>query len=264
MINTNLTSEQINRLLVNLDWFIPILFPILAYLLWYMNVGSEILSIIMVVSILLYIMWHVSNLETGSVLDKFTGKFSVIGSIFIPVGIILTYRVFSLQYKTMQRDATYKIIDRGWFTINDKFVDFYDKASNFIDSLFYDWQKEAYSNGKYSESNKKKDDWYAVSNISNRIFQTWEDFLTSSDIDQTDEIAWIVPFIQWCSSPLLYKSWQVTRLHYSELNRQLGDYLFDVSLKSKPKTEQDLFDIAKKFNNSEKYKEIIRKRQNGN
>ena len=87
-------------------------------------------------------MWHVTNKGEKSIVNRFITKFSIIGSIFIPIGIYLTYKVFSLQVQSMKRDSTYKIIDRGWLNINKSFLEYYKECPTFINSLYYTWQKK--------------------------------------------------------------------------------------------------------------------------
>ena len=106
-----------------------------------MYFSPEFLALIFVL-ILLSFMYYVVRKGKGTLFDRFTDKFSIIGSIFVPVGIFLTYRVFSLQNEAMRRDATYKIIDRGWVGVNEKMVTYYKDCPRFIDSLYFDWQKK--------------------------------------------------------------------------------------------------------------------------
>ena len=111
-------------------------------------------------------MWYVARKGENSLLNRFTGKFAVIGSIFVPVGIFLTYRVFTLQLQAMSRDATYKIIDRGWLDINKKIVDYYKDCPNFMNSLYFDWQKKVLGREVKYET---QDNWYTVNYI-NMLF----------------------------------------------------------------------------------------------
>ena len=106
-----------------------------------MLINIEIFLFIMGI-ILMYTMWHVTKKGEKSKISIFVSKFSIIGSIFIPVGIYLTYRVFSLQLQSMKREATYKVIDRGWLNINKSFLEYYKECPTFINSLYYTWQKK--------------------------------------------------------------------------------------------------------------------------
>ena len=202
-------------------------------------------------------MWHVTNKGEKSIVNRFITKFSIIGSIFIPIGIYLTYKVFSLQVQSMKRDSTYKIIDRGWLNINKSFLEYYKECPTFINSLYYKWQKNVLGEEyKYNS----KDKWYAVNYISISIFQAWEDFMTSSDIDDTGIVVWINNFIQWAHSPILYNNWAVLKSNYAETTQNFGDYLFYMSTKNTVNNQEELHTLATIIANSDKIKTIIDKR----
>jgi hypothetical protein len=208
---------------------------------------------------LIVIMGYIARKRSGHFLDKFTNKFAIIGSIFVPVGIYLTYQVFSLQLQAMSRDATYKIIDRGWLDVNKKMVEYYDKCPNFVNSLYFDWQKKVLGQ---ESSPTKQDDWYAVNYLSIIIFQSWEDFITSSTVDETGIIVWINNFLQWSNSELLRNNWSVLKSNYAATTQEFGDYLFYVSSMYKPKNESELENLSKMVAESEKIKNIISHRFN--
>ena len=86
--------------------------------------------------------WYVIKKDKNSLINKFTDKIVVISSIFVPIGIYLTYTVFSLQFEESRINSTFRIIDRGWLNVNKIFVDYFDKCPTFINSLCFDWQKK--------------------------------------------------------------------------------------------------------------------------
>lgn len=215
--------------------------------------------LVMVVFMLIGIMIYVAKKKKGHFLDKLTNKFAIIGSIFVPIGIYLTYKVFNLQLQAMGRDATYKIIDRGWLDVNKKLVEYYDKCPTFVNSLYFDWQKKVL--GKETTPNHP-DDWYAVNYLSIVIFQSWEDFITSSIIDETGTVVWINNFLQWSNSPILRNNWSVLKSNYAATTQEFGDYLFYNSSTYKPKNESELSNLAKTVAESEKLKVILKHRYN--
>lgn len=224
-------------------------------------IGNEMVGLIIAISMIIYLIWIVSRKKAGTFLDKFTNKFSIIGSIFIPVGIFLTYRVFSLQHQSMQREATFQILDRGWIGVNEKLVEYHDEAPKFIDSLYFDWQRNVLGTSNYSGDTKVKEDkWYAVNYLSILIFQAWEDFLTASDIDQTGSVVWLNNFLQWTSSPMLRNNWSVLKSNFADTTQQFGDHLFYVSSMYKPKNESELNNLAEMVYNSDQFKSILSKR----
>lgn len=221
-----------------------------------MLINIEIFLFIMCI-ILMYTMWHVTKKGEKSKISIFVSKFSIIGSIFIPVGIYLTYRVFSLQLQSMKREATYKVIDRGWLNINKSFLEYYKECPTFINSLYYTWQKKVLGEEiKYNT----KDKWYAVNYISISIFQGWEDFITSTDIDDTGDVVWANNFLQWANSPILYNNWHVLKTNFAETTQLFGDFLFFTARENKIMNSEDLYNESTKFVNSDMYKSIIHKR----
>lgn len=221
--------------------------------------SGEILLVISILSIL-YLIWIVSHKRDGTILDKFTDKFSIMGSVFVPVGIFLTYRVFSLQLQSMQREATFQILDRGWLGVNEKLIKYHEDCPKFVDSLYFDWQKKVLGSTKYEYDANSEDKWYAVNYLSILIFQAWEDFLTASDIDQTGSIVWLNNFLQWSSSPMLRNNWSVLRSNFADTTQQFGDYLFYVSATYNPKNEGELHNLAAMVYESDTFKGILRQR----
>ena len=47
--------------------------------------------------ILMVFFWYVTLKGAGTPLDRFVGKFTIIGTFFIPIGIFLTNRIFQLN-----------------------------------------------------------------------------------------------------------------------------------------------------------------------
>ena len=193
----------------------------------------------------------------NSLINRFTGKFAVIGSIFVPVGIFLTYRVFTLQLQAMSRDATYKIIDRGWLDINKKIVDYYKDCPNFMNSLYFEWQKKVLGKEVKSEA---QDNWYTVNYMSILIFQAWEDFITSAEVDETGHAVWMNNFLQWANSEILYNNWTVLKTNFADTTQAFGDYLFYMVKSRPPKNESELNELANDIVATEKFQDIIHKR----
>ena len=202
-------------------------------------------------------MWYVVRKGENSLINRFTGKFAVIGSIFVPVGIFLTYRVFTLQLQAMSRDATYKIIDRGWLDINKKIVDYYKDCPNFMNSLYFEWQKKVLGKEVKSEA---QDNWYTVNYMSILIFQAWEDFITSAEVDETGHAVWMNNFLQWANSEILYNNWTVLKTNFADTTQAFGDYLFYMVKSRPPKNESELNELANDIVATEKFQDRIHKR----
>ncbi len=102
---------------------------------------SDFVLFIFIIIFTIIIMLYVVNENKHNIIHKYMTKLVSVSSIFIPLGIYLTYRVFHLQFETMNVTSTYTIIDRGWLNVNQKFAEHYDECSNFIDSLYFNWQQ---------------------------------------------------------------------------------------------------------------------------
>jgi hypothetical protein len=189
--------------------------------------NKNILYFLLFLGIVVTFILYVIRKDKNSLISKFTDKISIIGSLFVPIGIYLTYTVFSLQFEESRISSTFRIIDRSWLNINKILVDYYDKCPTFVNSLGFDWQKKVL--GKEIHISNQGDDWHAVNYISVCIFQAFEDFLTSALDDETGQYVWIANFLQWTNSDILRNNWSVLKSNYSSTTEMFGDYLFLMS-----------------------------------
>ena len=203
--------------------------------------------------------YYVSQKGTKSFYFKLTSNLALIAKIFIPLCMLLTLQLFNIQLGVMTRNSTFDVIDRSWLAVNEKIVKEYDKCPNLINSLYFDWQKKILGNINYQN---KKDEWYATNYISNLIFQSWEDFISASSADETGVYVWMNNFLQWTTSKILKKNWDILKGNYSTTTQELGDYLFDVSSKNNPKNNLELHNLAIKVAKSDEIKAIFKKRFN--
>ena len=216
----------------------------------------ELILVVFLIFLLIFIFKNLNKTEK-SFSNRFMKKLSMLSSLFIPIGIYLTYKVFHLQFQSMKREATYKVIDRGWLNVNKSFVEYYNECPEFIDSLYFKWQKKIMG---IQNDNSSGDKWYAVNYISITIFQAWEDFITSSDIDDTGTVVWINNFLQWANSPLLYNNWNVLKTNFSDTTQHFGNYLFYMAKTNKINNEKDLHNVAVNISNNDILKNIFEER----
>lgn len=207
--------------------------------------------------------WYVIKKDKNSLINKFTDKIVVISSIFVPIGIYLTYTVFSLQFEESRINSTFRIIDRGWLNVNKIFVDYFDKCPTFINSLYFDWQKKVL--GRETYHSNQEDDWFAVNYISISIFQAFEDFLTSALNDETGNYVWIANFLQWTNSEILRNNWSVLKSNFADTTQKFGDYLFLMSSihRNQITNVAELNNLSKNIAESEELKNIISIRHQG-
>jgi len=218
---------------------------------------SLIFFIILILVIIIYSIKKGKNHILSKILDKIT----LISAVFVPISIYLTYKVFALQLDNMTRDSTYKLIDRSWLDVNNKIIEYYDECPNFVESLYYDWQK--HKNNLKIEDNKigdKQDKWYAVNYLSIIIFQAWEDFLTSAGVDETGMSVWINNFLQWAHSKTLKQKWNVLRTNYAKTTQDFGDLMFYIASTNIPENFTEMEILSKMVSESRELKDIINNR----
>ncbi len=116
-----------------------------------------------------------------------------------------------------------------------------------------------YKNTK--QINSKGDKWYAVNYLSILIFQSFEDFLTAHELDETGDYVWICNYIQWVNSPILEEKWSVLKSNFANTTITLGDLLFNSVRNIKINDYNDIKQVADKIINSNEYKSLISMRQ---
>ena len=212
--------------------------------------------------LMLYIVYVVKSTNKGNITSNFTEKLVLLSSIFIPIGIYLTYTIFSRQIQEMRINATFRSIDRGWLSINKQFIENSDKCPNLIDSLAYDWQINALGKKQYKLS-QEEDDWVASNYVSNCIFQSMEDFMTGSVLDQTAPQVWVSNFIPWTNSKILNNHWLVLKSNYAATTIEFADYLFAIVSKNRNqiKNSSDVDKLAQDILKSDVFLDIMSKVQ---
>lgn len=212
---------------------------------------------LIVLFLILVLLYYASTVPIGSLIDRYTNKIPVITGFFISFGLYLTYLIFNTNLNNIKRETTFKIIDRGWINVNQKFVEYHDKCPAFVESLYFPWQKTNEIFKITNVENKKSDMWYAVNYLSILIFQSFEDFLTATDHDETGDYVWICNYLQWVNSPILENRWSVLKSNYSETTIHLVDLLF-TQVKTVPLNNvDDIKKLAWKIEHSNEYKKIV-------
>ena len=212
--------------------------------------------------LMVYIVYVVKSTNKGNITSNFTEKLVLLSSIFIPIGIYLTYTIFSRQIQEMRINATFRSIDRGWLSINKQFVEYFDKCPNLIDSLGYDWQISALGKTSY-KLREERDDWVASNYISNCIFQSMEDFMTGSLLDETGPEVWVSNFIPWANSKILNRHWIALKSNYSSTTIEFVEYLFAIVSKNRNKINNasDIDKLAQDILKSDVFLDIMSKVQ---
>jgi hypothetical protein len=195
--------------------------------------------------------------EPNSFLDRFSIKLQSMVTIFLATLVYLSYNIQNEAITVRQQETTLKIIERSWLGVNSIINTEYSKCPNFINSLYFDWQKKE-MNWK-THSSQIEDQWTSILYLSVQIFQAFEDVLTVSNLDQTGFYVWIANFLQWCSSNELRKSWNVLKPNFATSTRKFGDFIFEyLSSNPHPKNITELTELSKQLADSPEIKDLLK------
>ena len=191
--------------------------------------------------ILLIFIYRVSHkTKFKSNLDRFTDKLPAITGIFVALGVYLTYSVLNLNVKHLHMSTNLQAVDRGWLNLTKETARLYSACPNLIDSFMFPWQRHGHDIQKgYT---KTSDDFTSAFYLSTIIFQSWEDFFTTSTLDESEKGAWLGCFLLYARSPLLKKYWLSQRPSYDSNTQEFGNLLFHYAIEYPPNNEKELND----------------------
>jgi hypothetical protein len=228
--------------------------------------GTQIFKVgvylLMTFTAIMFVLSLVGTVYKGGFFDRFTGKIEAISTAFIAVGVYLTFKIFEIEQYSKEAQMNLNLVDKGWRLVNDEIARNYQLCPNFINSLFFDWQKEIMTSNYMADKTKSEsvtDDWTNVNYISCLIFQAVEDFLTVITVYDVGSFVWINCFIGFFNSPILIKIWNSQKQNYALKTRLLIDYII-LTLKNnkKPITSyEDIDNLTKSIVESNRYNEII-------
>lgn len=210
----------------------------------------------LVLFVLIFTLWAAYS-KPNSFIDRFFEKSRGSVVIFVVIGIYITYYILQVNIEENKRNNTLKIIDKSWLGIVNKIQENYHRCPKFCSSLFFDWQKKEFI-PNYRDSDGT-DDWPTVLAVSIDIFQSWENVLTVSSVDETDFYVWICNFVQWAKSPQLYRAWLVLYPNYADKTVTFGNILFEEVKKNPPKNSKQLKELGFKIYNNPEIKKLIKK-----
>lgn len=207
-----------------------------------------------------------SNSKPGSFLDRVTNKIPTISTFIIAMGIIITYQLYTVTFISNRKQSTYTLIDRSFTNIIKVIDDYYDKCPEFINSLFFPWQKQGFPSAKPNlEINS--DRWTSTLYVANLIFQSWEDFLTDLktwtnmelrlQYNEDDERSWLALFLGWAQSKELQEIFESQKLDYNITTERFAYLMFEY-LEKYPniKTVEELDELTIKIFNDPRYESI--------
>ena len=190
---------------------------------------------------------------------------------------MITYQIFRVNLLSSYKDSTFKIADRAFINITKQLDESYAKCPQFIDTLYYDWQKK-YINRNYKSSAselsngpEEDENWASINYISTLIFQSIEDFLSDlqnwqefyGDLsyNESDELSWLAIFLAWCQSHKLQHIWLSQKLDYNPTTLKLIDLLFEYVNKYEVTDNKELDELTRAILNDNRYKSIKKELQ---
>ena len=232
-----------------------------------MNINTFITIVSIILLLLILFIIYGSSVPVNNIIDRITNKLELLSGFFIGCGVILTVFIFNISDIEARKNITLTFIDKSWININRKLNDNYSKCPNFINSLYFSWSKNNNSNvtstlvdalkGSF-EKTTNNDNWFAINDISSNIFQSWEDFLTLQNFDESDKIGWINKFLGWAVSLQLKNIWKNHKQNYNITTQKFGDLLFNYLSTNNPQNSQDVINLSNAIKSSQEYINIIK------
>ena len=226
---------------------------------------STIITLVTIILASTIFIVYASFSKPGSFMDRLSAKIPTIATFIIAIGIIITYQIFTVNFLSIKRDSTYKIVDRAFNDILRGLDENYTNAPNFINSLFYSFQREKIPNYSFKPI-KKPDRWTTVLFIATLIFQSWEDFLTDLsswkelqlqvEYNRDSEIVWLAIFMGWAQSEQLQEIFPIVALQYNQTTIDLAELLFEYAKKYPVTNSEEVIEVTNKMYDDERYLKI--------
>lgn len=196
--------------------------------------------------------------KKDSLVNKIAARLPILTAFLVSLCIFITYKIFQRSTAKDNAQITLQLNDKYQIQLYKEYMNMYDKIPNFIDSLFYPWQKNIYKEGiKYHPPNPAE--WTARHYLAIYIFQCWSDILQMKEQDKTPAYEWIATFLPCCQSKPLKKLWIMMRGKYFDYVMDFGDMMFEISEKTTVNNAEELHDLAVKIEKSERFQKIIEK-----
>ena len=185
-------------------------------------------SFIYILCILIIIVLLSSLYPNNVFLTTFVNRSVVISSILVCMGIYITFLIFRKQEDISITDQTFKAIDRLELLLFQRFVEYYDKCPNFINSLHFSWQASVLKIPAVVENPSTKDDPIAVQYLSMLIFQSCEDFLQVSHTTASEDGEYVGMYLGFFQSKQLITNWSVLKQIFMADTIKFVDILINI------------------------------------
>jgi len=196
--------------------------------------------------------------KQNSLINKIAARLPILTAFLVSLCIFITYKIFQRSTAKDNAQITLQLNDKYQIQLYKEYMVMYDKIPNFIDTLFYPWQKNIYKEGiEYHAPNPKE--WTSRHYLAIYIFQCWSDILQMKEQDKTPAYEWIATFLPCCQSKPLKQLWIMMRGKYFDYVMDFGDMMFEISEKTQVNNAKELHELAVKIEKSNRFQKIIEK-----
>lgn len=172
---------------------------------------------------------------------------SIMGSMAVVVlafNVILTTINLQTQNRINKAKFTKQAIDELWLFPNQLLKDTQYARPEFLASLYYN-NKILHGITKEQETKPTVKSELEEQYISLVLIQSWEDYLTLKNWDNTGDEVWLHNFLQWAQSPYLKAVYDNLKYNFADTTIELGDLLFEYAEKLPvPSTDPEVYSIT--------------------
>ena len=154
---------------------------------------------------------------------------SIMGSMAVVVlafNVILTTINLQTQNTINKAKFTKQAIDELWLFPNQLLKDTQHARREFLASLYYN-NKVLYDITKGHKTVPTVKSELEEQYIALVLIQSWEDYLTLKNWDNTGDEVWLHNFLQWAQSPYLKAVYDNLKYNFADTTIELGDLLFE-------------------------------------
>lgn len=172
---------------------------------------------------------------------------SIMGSMAVVVlafNVILTTINLQAQNTINKAKFTKQAIDELWLFPNQILKDTHYARPEFLASLYYN-NKTLYEITKNQTTQATVKSELEEQYICLVLIQSWEDYLTLRNWDNTGDEVWLHNFLQWAQSPYLKAVYDNLKYNFADTTIALGDLLFEYAEKLPiPTTDPEAYTMA--------------------
>lgn len=214
------------------------------------NVAIIVFAIIIIVSVI--IAWY---MKSYAYYDK--GSFHIFIAVLTGLGVFVTFMFYLGIVQVQEQEqmlATVQEISRVNQIVLDSFLDEIKQASliipNFVLSITpltntLVTNDICISNNQTDPINAQTITAKLV--LSYRIFDLWQDVITSDASIHSEPISYIANFLQRANSSELYQQWGINKLNFFDKTQKFGDLLFEYGLPIINQTSEEYVSVAEKL-----------------